>query len=542
MKRATIYARVSTDEQAEKGYSLSTQIEGCRRYAQDNGFSIVAELADDCSGAIPIVDRPQGRLIYELADKGAIDAVIIFTLDRTARDEKVIEYLLLKSDLYDRGVELHYSDTGIDHYTMEGNLVGYIKSYEAARERLKIIERTTRGKNAKAKEGKLVMNGHPPYGYRREGKGENAELHIYEPEAEVVRKMFEWYTTGNGNGGGPMSLRAIAFKLEERGEPTPNNRSNAAKYWIPATIRGILRNEIYAGRTYYGKTRIIKKKRVKQPREKWIAIDVPELSIIDRDTYQAAKRRAQRNKELAKRNRKHDYLLSGFFRCDACGGAMAGSYTKSNGGVYFYYRCGNHWHRPDQEPCPNEHKTISADIAENTVWDWLSGLLQDDDKLDRGLRRMGERSAAGVEPKRRRLETVTQLIEKADQKIKRLVSAFGEEEDETIAGAFQAEMQTLSKQKNNLLSERQSLELELTKLEITPDVERLIKERVYEIRKRLQDPTYEQIRALFDALGLKVRFRDDNTGRWLDVRCGLNPDDEWIGLHLSSAFSRPKRA
>jgi site-specific DNA recombinase len=72
MKRAAIYARVSTDIQAEMGYSLPTQLEACRKYAQANGFTVAAELADDCSGSIPVAERPQGRRLYELVDSGQL--------------------------------------------------------------------------------------------------------------------------------------------------------------------------------------------------------------------------------------------------------------------------------------------------------------------------------------------------------------------------------------------------------------------------------------------------------------------------------------
>jgi site-specific DNA recombinase len=546
-KRAAIYDRVSTDEQAEKGYSLPTQLEGGHRYAQAHGFTVTHELADDCSGSIPVRERPAGKKLYELVDQGELDAVIIFTHDRTARDERVLEYLLFKDYLHEHGVELHYSDTGLDPYTMEGNLVGYIKSHASASERLKIIERTKRGKNAKAQTGKLVMIGHPPYGYQREGRKETAKLIVYDPEARVVKVIYVWYVYGE-NGHGPLSLRAIAIKLEQAGEPTPHYRTNAAQHWIPATIRGILANEIYAGRTYYGKSRMIKEsgkrksKRVKQAPENWIAIEVPDLAIIDRDLFEAAQARAQRNLELSRRSQAHPYLLSGFFRCRECDGAMAGTMVNSRhkGKVYKYphYRCGTHWHHPDREPCPNENKHVPAHLAEAAVWDWLSGLLQDEKKLDKGLRAMEKQAESEIEPKRQRLEQVKRKMGEAEQKVKRLVSRIGDETDDLIAESLKNELKMHAKQAEGYRAESLTLERELSQKRISVEMKERIRRQAAEIRQKLTNPTFEQKRALFDVLNLHVIFRIDDKGRrWLDCRCGISPEGHPVVLSHSSTFS-----
>jgi site-specific DNA recombinase len=540
-KKAVIYARVSTDEQAAKGYSLPTQLDACRKYAARLGFTVISELADDCSGAIPIRDRPEGGKIYHLIEAGGINALILYTLDRTARDEMGLEYLLLKRDLMARGIELHYTDTGIDNDDMWSNAIGYFKSLGAADERRKIIERTTRGKNAKARNNDLVMTGHPPFGYKRVGKSKEAHLVIDDEEAGIVKSIFEWYTIGDGIGG-PLSLRAIAFKLEEGGMPTPNHRTNAADYWIPATIRGILKNEIYTGHTYYGKSRVVKKKRIKQPQEEWIAIDVPQLAIIERDIFELAQKRLKRNKELAARNKKNDYLLSGFFRCGACGGAMTGTIAGAGKYIYRNYRCGTHWHKPDRPHCPNEDRSVIAHKAEDTVWNWLTGLLEDEERLDKGLREMEVRKTADIEPKLKRLETIAGLVDKLERNIKRLARDSAEEENEFIAETLKNEMKLAGRQRDDLLAERQRLESDISQKVITPVTRERILSSAATIRRKLVNPTYRQKRELLDMLDLTVIFRVDEAGRWLDVSCGLKPDGDVIVLDHSSVSSRLRRA
>ena len=67
-KRAVLYARVSTDEQAEHGYSLQTQIEACQRYAESHGLSVVAMFKDDYTGT---------KLARESGIAGTGDLIVI---------------------------------------------------------------------------------------------------------------------------------------------------------------------------------------------------------------------------------------------------------------------------------------------------------------------------------------------------------------------------------------------------------------------------------------------------------------------------------
>src|SRR5437867_1650637 len=84
-KRAIIYARVSTDEQADKGYSLPSQLEAMRKYAADKGCIVVAEFQDHYTGAEPIETRPEGRKAYDMLRSDQADALIAYTVDRLVR-------------------------------------------------------------------------------------------------------------------------------------------------------------------------------------------------------------------------------------------------------------------------------------------------------------------------------------------------------------------------------------------------------------------------------------------------------------------------
>src|SRR5215203_5943506 len=83
-KRVVLYARVSTDEQAEKGYSISDQLRSLREHVTREGYDVVEEIVDDgYSGATP--NRPGLFRIMELAEDGTIDVVLATKRDRFFR-------------------------------------------------------------------------------------------------------------------------------------------------------------------------------------------------------------------------------------------------------------------------------------------------------------------------------------------------------------------------------------------------------------------------------------------------------------------------
>lgn len=551
MTTAFIYCRVSTDEQARKGYGLEVQEEQCRAYAAAHGLDVARVFADDYTGTT--LERPAMSLMRQALAQGLAGAVIAHRANRLSRDD--VDYLVFLKGMWNAGVQVHLADKGeLKQQSGVGKFLTYLDGWQGNEDNDQRTKATSNGRQAKARAGKWVGIGFAPFGYQRQGDRTTARLVIDSAEAAIVKQIFEWYTVGP-EGQSPLSLRAIALALEAQGAPTPNHRRNSARHWIPATIRGILTNEIYVGRAHYGKSRRVdpaewererakrkpskrrraeqpKKPRLKQPRDLWTVVDLPELAIIDPATFATAQARTGRNKQLASRNRKYDYLLSGFFRCKACGGAMTGSVSRPNGYETRYYRCGNHWHETGTSPCPNSRRTIVIRLVENIAWEWFKGLLDDDEILRAGLADYAQTREGELEPKRDRLGKVGELIAEADRKIRRLATAFGNEPDEIVADALRGEMKATSRIRESLILEADQLHAQIENRAITKPQEQSILAQAAAIRDKLRNPTPAQKRALFDVLDFKAVFRVDDTGRWLDVSCGLT-GDEIIVLPLS---------
>ena len=146
-KRAILYARVSTDEQARSGFSLAQQIEALRECAARGGYEVLEEIEDKgYSGAN--LARPGLDRVRDLVAAGDVDVVLAQDRDRLAR--KVVLNGLLDEELSKHGCKTKaLNDYGDD--SAEGALMWGIQTQFAEYERAEIAERTRRGKERKAR-------------------------------------------------------------------------------------------------------------------------------------------------------------------------------------------------------------------------------------------------------------------------------------------------------------------------------------------------------------------------------------------------------
>src|ERR671921_2841187 len=161
-KRAILYARVSTDEQARSGYSLAQQIEALREYATHEGYEVLEEVTDPGhSGAS--LERPGMDRVRDLVAAGGVSVVLAQDRDRFAREPAY--HYLLRQELEEHGTKIRaLNDRGDE--TPEGELTDGILDQSAKFERAKTTERSRRGKLQKARQGKVVALCVPNYGFR----------------------------------------------------------------------------------------------------------------------------------------------------------------------------------------------------------------------------------------------------------------------------------------------------------------------------------------------------------------------------------------
>ena len=151
-KKIILYARVSTEEQARPGYSLAQQMESLRGYAAREGYEILEEVMErgqsGASLARPGIDR-----VRDLVTVGNVSVVLAQDRDRFAREPA---YLYpLREEFAEHGTALKALNDRGDG-SSEGELTDGILDQLAKFERAKTMERTRRGKQRKAREGKII--------------------------------------------------------------------------------------------------------------------------------------------------------------------------------------------------------------------------------------------------------------------------------------------------------------------------------------------------------------------------------------------------
>ncbi|GMA61477.1 recombinase family protein [Alicyclobacillus fastidiosus] len=227
--RAAIYIRVSTQEQASEGFSLSAQTQKLRAYCESQDWSVADVYADEGFSAKD-TDRPSlQRLMQDISNR-QLDVVLVYKLDRLTRSVSDLYELLRWFDKYDVGFK---SATEIfDTTTAIGRLFITMVAAMAQWERETIGERVSVGMAQKALEGKRVTAS-APFGYIKRGD----TLVVQESEAEIVREVFRKYICGYG-------LHRLNKWLQ--------STHASDRIADPHTIAYMLENPVYIGKLRWG--------------------------------------------------------------------------------------------------------------------------------------------------------------------------------------------------------------------------------------------------------------------------------------------------
>ncbi|MDD4504427.1 MAG: recombinase family protein [Clostridiaceae bacterium] len=360
---ALVYLRVSTEEQAEKGYSIQAQrTEGVNK-AIELGCSpenIYVFGDEGVSGAV--LERPQLMAAFDMLKNGRKDIDFFICYDSSRLSRNAAHQLIIIDEIKRCGTQLifiknSYQDNAEGRFQL--TVMAAVDEYERARLRL----RMEMGKRVKASQHKLTHN--PGlYGYNFDSKTDS--LSINEEHAQILKLIFGLLTDEHK---GPAE---IAEKLNAYYVPSPR-----MKQWSRVTVRRILSNPSYLGILYIrrydtrncylnkfrGKHEKIKVK--ERPQNEWVPIQIPQ--IINKDTWEKAQNILEKSKTICKKRIKVDFLLTPLLRCGICGSAMNSKSIAKGNSIYRYYICSGKYKDVKEKRC--DAMLIRAEDIEKAIWD-----------------------------------------------------------------------------------------------------------------------------------------------------------------------------
>ena len=342
MKRAALYIRVSTLEQAQEGYSIGAQKERLLAYCKAQDWA-VAEFYIDGGYSGSNLDRPGiQKLVSEVA---SFDLVLVMKLDRLSRSQRDTLHLIEDVFLPNK-VDFVSMSESFDTSTPFGRAMIGILSVFAQLEREQIKERTYMGKLERAKEGLYHGGAFYPVGYDYV----DGRLAVNEYEAAQVRKIYEWYLDGE-------SPEKIAERLRTQGYT--NRYGSWSETSGRLSVLRILSSEVYLGTMKFGS----------------VVVENAHPAIIDRASFDRVTAIRMKRREIyGDAPYKTKYMLSGVLYCARCGARYA---VKHNYGGYKYYECytraGTVKRMMKGEHCDN--KNWRLDELESVVESEVSRLL-----------------------------------------------------------------------------------------------------------------------------------------------------------------------
>ncbi len=304
--RVAAYCRVSSSS-ADQHSSYSRQINTYTKMIKSkHEWELVEVFADEALTGMKADNRPEFQRMIKMCELRRIDLVITKSVSRFARNTK--EALEYARKLKHIGVGIQFEKEGINTLALGDEML--LNTFAAiAQEESKAISQNQRLSIVKRMELGEYVDSNAPYGYRLVDK----KLEVYEPEAIIVREIFEMYLIG-------MSTSEIAKVLTDRGIPTKNGKEK----WKSTKVSYMLSNERYIGdsqyqKTYRDTTVPFKQSKNRGEEDMYYATDT-HTPIIDKETFE--KVQALLNKRKCKFNKAttlNIYPLTSHIRCTECG-------------------------------------------------------------------------------------------------------------------------------------------------------------------------------------------------------------------------------
>lgn len=399
-KRAALYCRVSTEDQAREGVSLRAQQESMLAFCKSQGWSVADIYLDDGYSASKL-DRPALGRLREDAASGRFEIVLVWRLDRLTR--RVLDLHLLLGEWGER-VGFRSVTEVFDTTTASGRLFLTLVAAMAQWERENLVERVAWGMNQVAREGRWHGGGHIPFGYDYRDR----RLVVHAEEAAVYRRMVDLYLR---EGWGYERIAACLNGDNAEGRIYPPKE---APRWRYTSVRQILRNPLYKGFVRHNDALY---RGQHEP-------------LIDPETWDAMQ--AQAHRRESSQAPKHASLLSGLLRCSECGGRMRSkvqwaNWPRTPKRFHRNYVCYSYLGSPAHlvtGPCSAGYR--HGPLLDRAVLDLIGELSLDEGMLDRVIAEEVAAAQPDSHATIRQVEAIEKALKEVDQRQKLYLRSFEE--------------------------------------------------------------------------------------------------------------------
>jgi DNA invertase Pin-like site-specific DNA recombinase len=426
-RRASIYARISTDKQ--NPLSPADQERKCREYAERNGIIVLDGhvYVDELSGVG--MDRPFLQKLLRAAFSPArpFDVILVDDTSRLSRSTEGVLSIYRKLNF--AGMQLIAVSQNIDSLHDQAETLITVHGLIDSTYIRELAKKTHRGSESAVLRGLHV--GGSCFGYKTEPAGEagtgSKRLVIDEAQARIVQRSFEMSDTG-------YSLKGIARKLNEE-------HAAGRRNWCPTGIRSMLKRELYKGEMVWNRMKFEKvpetnKRRAKlRDESEWIHIQRPELAIVSVELWSRVQDRLNffgrrcsegRRRGLLSRSVTSPYLFSGLLKCGQCGanlivGTGGGKRMRDGSRIPAHpkYVCANYFNRGT---CGND-LYIRRDVLEERLLGRLQSELLQPEVIDYAIAEFGRQLRAALSNMSSDLATLRRRKEQLEKEIRRFTDA-----------------------------------------------------------------------------------------------------------------------
>lgn len=382
-KRVALYARVSTEEQAIQGYSITAQRAAINQYCSLYNKVVVDEYVDAGISGKSIAKRPELKRMLKELTMGKFDEVVVWKLNRLSRNTK--DFLEIYEALEKNNIAFISLSENFDTSNPMGKFALQMLAAVGELERNTIVENVNLGLTQRARMG--LHSGGRALGYgivpstARPGKN---DMVIIESEAIIVRKIYRLFCEGKG-------FYQIAEILNQEGYKTIRGNPFSLQ-----CIREIIDNPLYKGYVRYARYKKWSEKRRKGKNPDPIIVKGIHEPIVSEELWEMAasiRRNAEIKQGHAKVNKSQN-IISGILRCPVCGASMVvgWSTSKLKSGEkrrYRYYACANYKNK-GKSYCKSN--AVNADKAEQYVIDKITEFISNPKLIEDVFKKIKSRS------------------------------------------------------------------------------------------------------------------------------------------------------